>query len=73
MLKDTKLSSELKLEILAKITEGLSGSDLREMCRAAAMVPVRQYVRAAGGNQDILDKSRLEVSLLKYPSSLLLF
>ena len=46
---------------LAELSEGYSGSDLREMCRNAAMVPVREYMRRAADNQDLLEKGQREV------------
>ncbi|TFK40486.1 ATPase [Crucibulum laeve] len=62
MLKDTQLTPGFSLEVLAQLTEGHSGSDLRELCRNAAMVPVREYVRSASGNQiqEKLEKGQLE-------------
>ncbi|KAG1884136.1 hypothetical protein F4604DRAFT_1491157, partial [Suillus subluteus] len=42
MLKDTKLDPNLSLRILASQTTGFSGSDLHELCRNTAMVPVRE-------------------------------
>jgi SpoVK/Ycf46/Vps4 family AAA+-type ATPase len=61
MLKDTKLTPEFPLPGLAELTEGFSGSDLREMCRNAAMVPVREYMRGAAESSEILEKGQLEV------------
>jgi len=61
MLKDTKLEENFNTELLAAQTEGLSGSDLREACRNAAMVPVREYMRSAAHNEDLLAKGQLEV------------
>lgn len=63
MLKDTKLVPEFNISALAELSEGQSGSDLKEMCRNAAMVPVREYVRGAAVNQDILAKGQLEVRM----------
>lgn len=44
-LKDTKLSPNFQLDALAHSTVSYSGSDLKELCRNAAMVPVREYMR----------------------------
>lgn len=46
VLQDTKTDAEhFNLDYLARITAGLSGSDIKEACRDAAMVPVREYMR----------------------------
>ncbi|PRQ71829.1 putative MSP1-intra-mitochondrial sorting protein [Rhodotorula toruloides] len=56
MLKDIKLDNGFDLEGLVRKTDGLSGSDLKEACRNAAMVPVREYMRqnlGTGGQIDV--------------------
>ncbi|KAG0657603.1 hypothetical protein C6P46_006330 [Rhodotorula mucilaginosa] len=55
MLKDIKLDKNFDLEALVRKTDGLSGSDLKEACRNAAMVPVREYMRqnVTGGQIDV--------------------
>lgn len=45
MLKETELEIDFPLDELARGTDGLSGSDLKELCRNAAMVPVREYMK----------------------------
>jgi len=60
MLKDTKLSPDLSFETLAGHAEGLSGSDLREMCRNAAMVPVREFMRSTSDDHEAMAKGQLE-------------
>ena len=46
LLRDTRIDRpSLDLELLVRETAGLSGSDLKEVCRDAAMVPVREYIR----------------------------
>nr|ODN85399.1 ATPase [Cryptococcus depauperatus CBS 7841] len=50
MLSHTQLAPGFSIEQLAIRTDGLSGSDLRETCRNAAMVPVRELMREKGNN-----------------------
>ncbi|KAI5777811.1 P-loop containing nucleoside triphosphate hydrolase protein [Geopyxis carbonaria] len=45
ILKDTKMGAGFHLEELVEKTAGMSGSDLTEACRDAAMVPVREYIK----------------------------
>ncbi|KAK4050196.1 mitochondrial dynamin GTPase Msp1 [Microbotryomycetes sp. JL221] len=45
MLKDINLDSSFQLDALVRRTDGMSGSDLKEVCRNAAMVPIREYMR----------------------------
>lgn len=61
MLKDTKLSPDFSFENLAEQADGLSGSDLRELCRNAAMVPVREFMRSTSDNHEALVKGQREV------------
>ncbi|KAK5467429.1 mitochondrial dynamin GTPase Msp1 [Exophiala xenobiotica] len=46
ILKDTKVdSAQLDLEYLSRVMAGMSGSDIKEACREAAMTPVREMIR----------------------------
>ena len=46
ILKDTKIDKDaFDLEYLVRVSAGMSGSDLKEICRDAAMSPVREYIR----------------------------
>jgi len=50
---------------LARRADGLSGSDLRETCRNAAMAPVREIMREKGkSGKEGLEEARKEVSHL---------
>ncbi|KAG9308409.1 ATPase [Chiua virens] len=56
MLKDTKLDPSLTLDVLAAKTTGFSGSDLRELCRSAAMVPVRECMREMAHDEETIKR-----------------
>ncbi|KAJ7162907.1 P-loop containing nucleoside triphosphate hydrolase protein [Mycena filopes] len=60
ILQDTRLAPGFPLSELADLCSGQSGSDLREMCRNAAMVPVREFVRKTKGDKGLLELGQLE-------------
>lgn len=46
ILKDTKTDSDhFDIEYLTRVMAGMSGSDIKEACRDAAMVPVREFIK----------------------------
>ena len=61
VLKDTKLDPDFPLVGLAEHTDGYSGSDLKELCRNAAMVPMRELMRSAGSDKAELARIHEEV------------
>lgn len=63
MLKDTELTEGFSLRKLAEETDGLSGSDLKELCRNAAMRPMREFIREAGDDHEMLSRSQEDVRL----------
>lgn len=62
VLKGTKMDqTHFDIDYISKITAGMSGSDLKDTCRDAAMAPVREYMRehrASGRPMDPVDPSR---------------
>jgi len=53
VLKDTRQDQDhFDLDYLVKLSAGLSGSDIKEACRDAAMLPMREFIKAqhASGN-----------------------
>ncbi|KAI5837996.1 P-loop containing nucleoside triphosphate hydrolase protein [Morchella snyderi] len=51
ILRDTKLAEGFRFDELVARTAGMSGSDLTEACRDAAMVPIREYIRTFAGRK----------------------
>lgn len=46
ILKDTKVDSDnFDIDYLTRVMAGMSGSDIKEACRDAAMVPVREFIK----------------------------
>ncbi|ORZ07654.1 P-loop containing nucleoside triphosphate hydrolase protein [Absidia repens] len=45
LLKNIKLADDFDMKELVQRTAGCSGSDLKELCRNAAMIPIREIVR----------------------------
>lgn len=46
----------MNIEEIAKLTDGFSGSDIRELCRNAALYRVRDYCNAELKNKTETDK-----------------
>nr|6PE0_A Chain A, Membrane-spanning ATPase-like protein [Thermochaetoides thermophila]6PE0_B Chain B, Membrane-spanning ATPase-like protein [Thermochaetoides thermophila]6PE0_C Chain C, Membrane-spanning ATPase-like protein [Thermochaetoides thermophila]6PE0_D Chain D, Membrane-spanning ATPase-like protein [Thermochaetoides thermophila]6PE0_E Chain E, Membrane-spanning ATPase-like protein [Thermochaetoides thermophila]6PE0_F Chain F, Membrane-spanning ATPase-like protein [Thermochaetoides thermophil len=45
VLRGTKRDPDFDLDYIARVTAGMSGSDIKETCRDAAMAPMREYIR----------------------------
>ncbi|KAH9922957.1 ATPase [Fomitopsis serialis] len=60
MLQDTELAEDFSMHKLAEETDGLSGSDLKELCRSAAMRSMREFIREAGDDHERLSRSQDE-------------
>ena len=53
MLADVPCASNFDIDEIVRRTETYSGSDLKELCRAAAMVPVREVLRSREGRASV--------------------
>lgn len=59
LLQDIKLAPDFDMDELLKRTADCSGSDLKELCRNAAMIPIREYVRSVQKDGDGTDGNQL--------------
>lgn len=63
ILRDAQLETDFDLETVVLSTEGYSGSDLRELCREAALRSMKEYIRENYKNgkkrNDQLDSSKV--------------
>jgi ATPase family AAA domain-containing protein 1 len=59
LLKNASLAPDFSLDRLVAATEGYSGSDIKELCRNASMIPLREYLKVHGKE---LEERRLKTS-----------
>lgn len=59
ILKDTKIdTSSFDMKYLARVMVGMSGSEIKEACRDAALIPFREMIRGQRQNGQRLDQIR---------------
>ncbi|KAH8389155.1 hypothetical protein KR200_009263 [Drosophila serrata] len=65
ILQSEEISGDVDLNRLAKLTNGFSGSDLREMCRNASVFRMRQLIGAgdSSGNLPTLDRNSVNITM----------
>lgn len=57
VLQDTKTDGDnFDIDYIAKLTAGMSGSDIKETCRDAAMAPVREFMKEHRGSGRSMNK-----------------
>jgi katanin p60 ATPase-containing subunit A1 len=67
-LQEVKLHEDVDMELLASQLEGYSGADITNICREAAMMPLRECIKnkqrtVAGFEMSDLTKSELDLSI----------
>ncbi len=64
-LKDASLDPDFDLELVISRTAGMSGSDLKEICRNAAMNTMREYIKQNFVDGKKIDEKEIDVRPLK--------
>ncbi|KRX00955.1 P-loop containing nucleoside triphosphate hydrolase [Pseudocohnilembus persalinus] len=59
-LKNLKVEENINWDELIKKTEGFSGADIANICREAALIPMRKLLKKQGGFKNIADMEQLQ-------------
>jgi SpoVK/Ycf46/Vps4 family AAA+-type ATPase len=63
ILRGTKVDSQnFDIDYLVRVSAGMSGSDIKEACRDAAMGPVREYIRRKKADGTLKGRKAVEES-----------
>lgn len=69
MLRDIQLDPSMDIDMLSMATQGYSGSGLKELCRVAVSVPVREQMKRLKGKTSAeLELQKNEVGHLSIPT-----
>lgn len=62
-LKGLEVDSDIDWDYIVKMTEGFSGADMSNVCREAAMMPLRRKLKASGIDVERIDELRKEIDV----------
>jgi len=68
--KDKPLADDVKLESLAKITDGLVGSGIEGICRSASMLAIREFVNRLGSRPEASEISAFKIAAEHFEQAL---
>lgn len=57
ILSNEELADDVDMNEISRMTEGYSGSDIKNLCIEAAHEPLREYIKMEKGNPQLLNKS----------------
>lgn len=58
-----ELENDIDWDYIVKMTDGFSGADMSNICREAAMMPLRRRLKASGIDVDKIDELRKEIDV----------
>ena len=62
-LKGLEVEPDIDWDFIVKATDGFSGADMSNICREAAMMPLRRRLKASGIDIDAIDQLRKEIDV----------
>ena len=62
-MKGLEIEDDIDWELIVNKTEGYSGADLSNVCREAAMMPLRRRLKANGIDINAIDQLRKEIDV----------
>ena len=62
-MKEPDLEENINWDFVVNKTEGFSGADMSNICREAAMMPLRRKLKASGIDVDKIDELRKEIDV----------
>ena len=62
-MKGLDMDSDIDWAHIVKMTEGFSGADMSNICREAAMMPLRRRLKSSGVDVDRIDELRKEIDV----------
>ncbi|NLO58318.1 MAG: CDC48 family AAA ATPase [Synergistaceae bacterium] len=62
-LRKKPLSAEVRLETLARLTDGRTGGEIAFVCRKASMLAVRQHLKTGGDGEFLLEWGHFESAM----------
>lgn len=62
-MKGLELEDGIDWDHVVKMTDGFSGADMSNICREAAMMPLRRRLKASGVDVDKIDELRKEIDV----------
>jgi katanin p60 ATPase-containing subunit A1 len=62
-MKELEVEPDVDWDYIVRKTDGFSGADMSNICREAAMMPLRRKLKASGIDVDAIDQLRKEIDV----------
>ena len=62
-MKGLEVDDDINWDYIVRKTDGYSGADMSNICREAAMMPLRRKLKASGIDVNAIDQLRKEIDV----------